>query len=140
MFCQFATGAEFEVITAFTDTAEYHMVACVFKGLNGTPSGELFLDGVSKGTTATTTIDRSNFDTALRMGSGGVAGREFNGQIAQLRIITQAYALPQILAIMADPLGVVRLKGQASFLVPAGPAGGWAGLLSNQRNRLTYVS
>ncbi len=52
----------------------------------------------------------------------------------------QAYALPQILAIMADPLGVVRLKGQASFLVPAAPAGGWGGLLSNQRNRLTYVS
>jgi len=140
MFCQFATGAEFEVTTAFTDTTQFHWLVGVFKDLDGTPSGELFLDGVPKGTTSTTTISRANFDTNLRLGRPGVATRFFNGQIAQARVYTRALPLPLILAIIADPLGVVRPKGRVSYLVPAAPAGGWGGLLSNQRNRLTYVS
>ena len=109
------------------------------KDVDGSPTAELFLDGVSVGTDSTTSISRAGFDTNFRIGRSGVADREMTGDIAQVRIYTRALSPPQIWEIHQDPLGIVRPKQRVVYPAPAaGP--GWGGLLSHQRNRLTYVS
>ncbi|HMA79184.1 MAG TPA: sialidase family protein, partial [Candidatus Paceibacterota bacterium] len=48
---------------------------------------ELFTDGVSQGTTsASGNVDRTNFDTALRIGNSGSLIRDFDGELDEIRV------------------------------------------------------
>ena len=88
--------------TAFSDTTEWHHLAAVFSDLAGTPTGELFLDGVSQGTEAGTAaeMDRSSWDIPFRIGRPDVADRYFDGKMTEVAIFDRALNQTEIQEII----------------------------------------
>ena len=72
--------------TSFSDTNDFHHVAFVVTNAGSSPSGELFLDGVSKGTDTGNQTARTDWDTNLRIGIPGANQRYFDGIIDEVRI------------------------------------------------------
>ena len=71
---------------AFTDTSAFHHVAFVLTNAGSSPSGELFLDGVSVGTDTGTQTSRTEWNTNLRIGRCGVSTRYFDGISDEVRV------------------------------------------------------
>jgi hypothetical protein len=71
---------------AFTDTTAFHHVAFVLTNAGSSPSGELFLDGVSVGTDTGNQTSRTEWNTNLRIGRPGVSTRYFDGIADEVRV------------------------------------------------------
>jgi type II secretory pathway pseudopilin PulG len=99
-------GAAPDVIrieTSFSDTTNWHHVAFVVTNADSSPSGELFLDGVSVGNDTGNQTDRTNWDTDLRIGRPGANERYFDGTIDDVRIYNRALEYGEI----SQLLGIV---------------------------------
>jgi len=72
--------------TAFSDTANFHHAVFVVTNPGSSPVGELFLDGVSKGTDTGNQTSRADWDTSLRIGRPGADQRYFDGMVDEVRI------------------------------------------------------
>ena len=81
-----AVAPAVEIITPFTDTANWHNFTVVMENAGSQPRAELFLDGVSVGTDTGTQKNRTNWNTDLRLGRGGTAERFFSGFIDEVKI------------------------------------------------------
>jgi len=84
--------------TPFTDTANWNHAMVTVSDLSGTPTAELFLNGVSVDTDTGTTAGtpRTNWDTNLRIGRPGADSRYFDGFIDDVRIYNYARTPEQI--------------------------------------------
>jgi len=76
--------------TAFSDTANFHYAVFVVTNPDSSPAGELFLDGVSKGTDTGDQTGRADWDTNLRIGRPGADQRYFDGMVDEVRISNTA--------------------------------------------------
>jgi len=76
--------------TAFSDTANFHHAVFVVTNPGSSPAGELFLDGVSKGTDTGDQTGRADWDTNLRIGRPGADQRYFDGMVDEVRISNTA--------------------------------------------------
>jgi VCBS repeat-containing protein len=94
-----ANPASIDIVSAnnFTDTSGWHHAAVVVTDLGGgTVSAELFVDGVSEGTDTGTQIDRSAWDTDLRLGRPGAAMRYFDGAMDEVRVYDRAISTAEV--------------------------------------------
>ena len=83
--------------SSFTDTSGWHHAAVVVTDLGGgTVSAELFVDGVSEGSDTGTQIDRSAWDTDLRLGRPGEATRYFDGKMDEVRLYDRALSTAEV--------------------------------------------
>jgi len=76
--------------TAFSDTTNWHHVVFVVANAGSSPSGELFLDGVSQGTDIGNQTTRTDWDTNFRIGRPGAATRYFDGMVDEVRVSVSA--------------------------------------------------
>ncbi|MEL6922992.1 MAG: DUF2341 domain-containing protein, partial [Bacteroidota bacterium] len=78
-----------QVESAFTDLTNWHNATAVFRDLNGTPTVDLYIDGVLVDTdngVLDMTTARNNWDTNLRIGRPGNNSRYFSGIMDEVRI------------------------------------------------------
>ena len=81
----------------FTDTSQWHHASVVVTDIGGgSLQADLYIDGVLEGSDTGDQIDRSNWDTDLRIGQGGASIRNFDGTIDEVSIWTQALTPAQI--------------------------------------------
>jgi len=82
--------------TAFSDTTNWHHVAFVVTDADSSPSGELFLDGVSVGTDTGNQTGRTDWDTNLKIARPGANERYFDGTIDDVRIYNFALSTEEV--------------------------------------------
>jgi len=82
--------------TSFSDTTNWHHVAFLVTDADSSPSGELFLDGVSVGTDTGNQTGRTDWDTNLRIGRPGANDRYFDGTIDDVRVYNRALSADEI--------------------------------------------
>lgn len=92
-----------EISTIFTDTTSWHHVAVNVEDAGSSPQATLYLDGYSVGGDTGTQTDRSNWDTALKIGRPGAAQRYHDGFIDDVRVYDVLLSDEQI-GWMADGL------------------------------------
>ncbi|HUU63010.1 MAG TPA: DUF2341 domain-containing protein [Dehalococcoidia bacterium] len=81
---------------SFSDTTNWHHVAFIVTNAGSSPSGELFLDGVSVGNDTGDQTARTDWDTNLRIGRPGASQRYFDGMIDEVRIYNRALSADEI--------------------------------------------
>ena len=82
---------------SFTDTSEWHHAAVVVTDIGGgSVQADLYVDGVLEGSDTGSQIDRSNWDTDLRIGRPGSGTRFFDGAIDEVGVWTEALTPAQI--------------------------------------------
>lgn len=107
------SGDWVEIQTAFTDTSGWHHVAATLSNAGGaTATGELFLDGVSKGTDTGIQVDRSQWNTNFRIGRPGAGTRYFDGKVDDVRLYNRVLSAEEIRALAA-PYAVIDLGTQS---------------------------
>jgi hypothetical protein len=74
--------------TTFTDITNFHYAVFEANALASSPAGNMYLDGALIGTDTGTTggIDRSDWNTALRIGRPGANERYFDGIVDEIRV------------------------------------------------------
>ncbi|MCK5396218.1 MAG: DUF4347 domain-containing protein, partial [Gammaproteobacteria bacterium] len=83
--------------STFTDTTAWHQAVVVVSDLGGgTLQADLYVDGVLEGSDTGTQIDRSLWDTDLRIGQGGPAGRNFDGMIDEVGVYDRALTSTEV--------------------------------------------
>ncbi|MHC4759476.1 MAG: LamG domain-containing protein, partial [Planctomycetota bacterium] len=87
--------------TSFSDTNNFHHIAFVVTNADSSPSGELFLDGISQGTDTGNQTERTDWDTNLRIGRPGADQSYFEGIIDDVRIYDRALSSDDISALSA---------------------------------------
>ena len=109
--------------TAFSDTTNWHHVAFVVTNAGSSPSGELFLDGVSQGTDTGDQTGRANWDTNFRIGRPGADQRYFDGTLDEVRISDIARSADWIKTCYNNqnsPSTFYSVEGEESFYVSPG--------------------
>jgi hypothetical protein len=116
---------------------EWHHLAGVIKnmsGIDGPTEAELYLDGVmvtpydwatttygfACSNTTTELIDRSTWNTALRIGMGGVETRQFNGYLDEVKIFDMALTDQEIKgAMIVEGTNASRILKNESIVYPS---------------------
>ena len=125
----------------FTDTAGWHHAVVVVTDLGGgTLQADLYIDGVHEGSDTGTQIDRSQWDSDLRVGSPGASTRYFDGMIDEVGIYDRALTPAEIAALYST--GIIAndtdAEGDAlSAVLDTGPANGTVSL--NSDGSFTYT-
>jgi len=82
---------------SFTDTTEWHHASVVVSDIGGgSVQADLYIDGVFEGSDTGSQIDRSYWDTDLRISGAGNGSRQFDGTIDEVGIWTEALSPAQI--------------------------------------------
>ena len=88
--------------TVFTDTSSWHQASVVVTDIGGGfVRADLYVDGVLEGSDTGNQIDRSGWDTDLRIGSPGSATRFFSGTIDAVQIYDQALGAAEVTGLWA---------------------------------------
>ncbi|KKM75164.1 hypothetical protein LCGC14_1392990 [marine sediment metagenome] len=108
-------------MASFSDTANWHLAVVTISGINSSPVGELFFDGVSVDTDTALSADLNtiNWDTDLRIGRPGTAARFFNGLIDNVCIWNRALLPAEILDMYVNPNAMFQLRSRVVAKAPA---------------------
>ncbi len=129
--------------TSFTDTTNWHHVAFVVTNADSSPSGELFLDGVSVGTDTGDQTGRTDWDTNLRIGRPGTNERYFDGTIDDVRVYNRALDVNEI-AQLANTISYEAFteakvsSDDTSITIPT-PGGSTVSTLGSWTSGLTHT-
>jgi parallel beta-helix repeat protein len=92
------SGKALHISTGFSDTSSWHFVAVTVQDLSSAPSAEMYLDGVSVGTSTMNASDlsRSGWNTGLRFGRPGTSERFFNGRLDNVLVYNKSLSEAEI--------------------------------------------